>query len=124
MLTLVKTLRRRGIADVSAGSGYLTTEYSGAHNARFACPAASSETFHVPSPPARQLDAVFRVRQSRRASNDWVVRHHGRFFQLDRVTWRRPRCAAPSGCIVQRSFSFQPAIMAILSGQQTGDLRA
>ena len=87
---LVKKLRRRGIADVSTGNAYLITEYWAAHNARFGRPAASSENFHLPAPRARQLDAVFRLQRSRRVSNDWVVRHHGRFFQLERQSGLAP----------------------------------
>jgi transposase len=87
---LVKKLRRRGIADLATGNAYLTTEYWAAHNARFARPPASSENFHLAAPRARQLDAVFRLQQSRRVSNDWVVRHHGRYFQLERQSGLAP----------------------------------
>jgi len=87
---LVKKLRRRGIGDVGAGNAYLLTEYWAAHNARFARPAASAEDFHLPTPCGGRLDAVFRLRQPRRVSNDWVVRHHGRFFQLERQTGLAP----------------------------------
>jgi transposase len=87
---LVKKLRRRGIADVSTGNAYLTTAYWAAHNARFARPAASSEDFHLAAPRARQLDAVFRLQLSRHVSNDWVVRYHGRYFQLERQSGLAP----------------------------------
>ena len=43
-------------------------------------PAASAEDFHLPTPRGGRLDAVFRLRQLRSVSNDWVVPHHGRFF--------------------------------------------
>jgi transposase len=87
---LVKKLRRHGIADVAIANAYLTTEYWAAHNTRFARPAASAENFHLAAPRRRQLDAVFRLQQPRRVSNDWVVRHHGRFFQLERQSGLPP----------------------------------
>jgi transposase len=87
---LVKKLRRRRISDIEAGNAYLLTEYWAAHNGRFARPAASVEDFHLPAPRGDRLDAVFRLRQSRRVSNDWVVRHHGRFFQLERQSGLAP----------------------------------
>jgi transposase len=91
---LVKKLRRCAIADVPAGNAYLLAEYWAAHNARFARPAASAEDFHLPTPRSTRLDAVFRLRESRRVSNDWVVRHHGRFFQLERQSGLAPARSA------------------------------
>jgi transposase len=87
---LVKKLRRRGVGDLAGGNAYLTGEYWAAHNARFARAAASAEDFHLPAPSRTRLEAVFRLQQSRRVSNDWVVRHHGRFFQLERQSGLAP----------------------------------
>jgi transposase len=83
---LVKKLRRRGIADLATANAFLTTDYWTEHNARFAQAAASEMDFHVPSPSARALAAIFRLETRRVVSNDWVVRYRNRLLQLERRT--------------------------------------
>ena len=79
---LVKKLRRKGIGSHAGVNAYLEEEYLPEHNQRFARPAARSEDYHRPCPAARELDRIFRLQTERVISNDWVVRYHGRFLQL------------------------------------------
>lgn len=87
---LVKKLRRKNIADDAMANAFLVSEYLPEHNRRFARAPASSEDFHVPLPPALSLDTVFRLEDTRVVSNDWVIRYHNRFLQIDRQSAHAP----------------------------------
>lgn len=87
---LVKKLRRHGIADLETANAFLETEYWAAHNERFAQPPASTDDFHVARPHGRRLNTVFRLREERTVSNDWVVRYDNRLFQLERQSRLAP----------------------------------
>jgi hypothetical protein len=87
---LVKKLRRKGIADDAAANAFLDREYLPEHNGRFARAPASPEDFHAPLPSAVSLEAVFRLEDTRVLSNDWVVRYHNRFLQIDRQSAYAP----------------------------------
>ena len=79
---LVKKLRRLQIATHAETNVYLEKEYLPEHNRRFARAAARSEDYHRPCPAAGELDRIFRLQTERVTSGDWVVRYHGRLFQL------------------------------------------
>jgi transposase len=87
---LVKKLRRKDIADDATANAFLAGEYLPEHNRRFARAAASSEDFHAPLPATLSLDSVFRLEDTRVLSNDWVVRYHNRYLQLDRQSAHAP----------------------------------
>ena len=105
---LIKKLRRAGISDYAAASAFVAGSYLDEHNARFARPAASDEDFHRRCPPARLLDRVFVVQETRTLSNDWVVRYRNRLLQLERVSSRMPArsmvhvCEARDGTLTVR----------------------
>jgi len=80
---LVKKLRRKGIASHEAANAYLNSEYLPEHNQRFARPALRPEDYHRRRPCATELDKIFRMETERVISDDWVVRYHSRFFQLE-----------------------------------------
>ena len=79
---LIKKLRRKKIASYEAANEYLEKEYLPEHNRRFARPAAKPEDYHGRKPTARELRQIFRLETERRISNDWVIRHEGRYLQL------------------------------------------
>jgi transposase len=81
---LVKKLRRKQITRLEEVSRYLEEEYCPEHNARFAVAAAAREDYHLPSPGARRLRAILRLETERVLSNDWVVQHENRFYQVER----------------------------------------
>ena len=87
---LVKKLRRRGVRDLVAANAFLETEYWAEHNARFACPPASRDDFHIAIPRGVRLDGVLRLQENRTVSNDWVVRYDNRYFQIERQSQRPP----------------------------------
>jgi transposase len=87
---LVKKVRRRGIADVTAANAFLEGTYWADHNQRFACAPLSPDDFHVAIPRGVRLDAVFRLEERRTVSNDWVVRYANRSLQLERQSQRPP----------------------------------
>ena len=87
---LVKKLRRLGIQDLPAANAYLTATYWSEHNQRFARPPASAEDVHRRCPTLGQLDAVFHLREDRTVGDDWVVRYHNRFLQLERQSGYAP----------------------------------
>jgi transposase len=79
---LIKKLRRRGIASYEAANQFLQDQYLPQHNRRFARPAAQAEDYHRCRPSARELQQIFRLESERVISNDWVIRHAGRCWQL------------------------------------------
>src|SRR5215831_12916468 len=86
---LIKKLRRKKIASYAAANEYLENEYLPEHNRRFARKAAKAANYHGRKPTARELRAIFRLETERRISNDWVIRHEGRYFQLQPARQRR-----------------------------------
>jgi transposase len=81
---LVKKLRRKKIRTYADANRYLVEEYCPQHNARYAQTAAAPEDDHLPSPGARKLAKIFRLETERVLSNDWVVQHESRFYQVER----------------------------------------
>ena len=79
---LVKKLRRKVVQSYAAANEYLEKEYLPEHNRRFARAAAEKEDYHRQAPSRAELRQIFRLETERRISNDWVVRHHGRYWQL------------------------------------------
>lgn len=79
---LIKKMRRKGIASYEAANQYLEQEYLPDHNRRFSRPAAKPEDYHGRKPTKRELREIFRLETERSISNDWVVRHDGRWLQL------------------------------------------
>jgi transposase len=81
---LVKKLRRKQMGTYAEANLYLVEEYCPQHNARYAQPAAAPEDHHLPSPGVKKLEKVFRLETERVLSNDWVVQHANRFYQVAR----------------------------------------
>ena len=81
---LVKKLRRKKIADYEAANMFLAGEYLAEHNERFARKPTAAADYHSQAPSAKQLRRIFRLEHERTISNDWVIRHAGRFYQLQR----------------------------------------
>jgi hypothetical protein len=81
---LVKKLRRKGIRTHAEANRYLGEAYCPQHNARYAQPAAAPQDVHLPHPGARKLGKIFRLETERVLSNDWVVQHEKRFYQVER----------------------------------------
>jgi hypothetical protein len=79
---LIKKMRRKGIASYAAANEYLEREYLPGHNRRFARPAAKPEDYHGRKLTAQELRQIFRLETERTISNDWVIRHAGRYLQL------------------------------------------
>jgi hypothetical protein len=80
----VKKLRRQQIRSLEEVNGYMEKEYCAEHNRRFAVAAASKEDYHLPAPGARAMRAILRLETERSLSNDWVVRHANRIYQIER----------------------------------------
>jgi hypothetical protein len=79
---LIKKMRRKGIDSYEAANEYLQHEYLPAHNRRFSRQPAKPEDYHGRRPTAGELRQIFRLETERTISNDWVVRHEGRYLQL------------------------------------------
>ena len=81
---LVKKLRRKRIATHEQVNRYLEEAYCDEHNQRFAVEPNSEVDYHLPGPGARKRREIFRLETQRTLGNDWVVRHHNRFYQVER----------------------------------------
>src|ERR1700736_5472756 len=86
---MIKKLRRKEIASYGAATQFLEKEYLPQHNRRFARVPAKPEDYHGRKPTARELGQIFRLETERRISNDWVIRHEGRYLQLQPAGQRR-----------------------------------
>jgi transposase len=80
---LMKKLRRKQIDSYEAANEFLEKDYLPEHNRRFSRQAARPEDYHGRKPSARELRDVFRLETKRTISNDWVIRHNGRYLQLE-----------------------------------------
>ena len=80
---LIKKMRLRQIASQEEGNRFLPS-YLADHNRRFVSTPAAAEDFHTAVPKGLDLDAIFRLEETRTLSNDWVVSYHGRLLQLRR----------------------------------------
>ncbi len=69
----------------------LEREYLPEHNQCLARPTARPEDYHRRAPAAAELDGIFRLETERSVSDDWVVRYHNPFLQLE----PQSRCYAP-----------------------------
>jgi hypothetical protein len=81
---LVKKLRRKKISHYATANEYLRDEYLAEHNERFAREPAEAANYHRKAPRKNELDRIFRLEHERTISNDWVIRHGGRWYQLQR----------------------------------------
>lgn len=95
---LVKKLRRLAIAADGPANAFLETSYWPAHNARFPQAPAAAADFHRRCPPARTLDRVFRLEETRTVGQDWVVRYHNRALQLARQSGYAPARSTVTVC--------------------------
>ena len=87
---LVKKLRLQGICDYQTANEFLRQQYLAEHNQRFSHAAADPADYHRQGPTGQQLGRIFRLAYERTISNDWVIRLHGRWFQLDGVSHYAP----------------------------------
>lgn len=78
---LIKKMRLKQTASMAEGNRFLPT-YLADHNRRFATAPAAAEDYHTAVPKGLDLDAVFRLEETRTISNDWVVSYQGRLFQI------------------------------------------
>ena len=77
---LIKKMRVKQIASMEEGNRFLPT-YLADHNRRFVTAPQVAEDFHTAVPEGMELDAIFRLEETRTISNDWIVSYHGRLFQ-------------------------------------------
>jgi transposase len=81
---LVKKLRLKRIDDYAAANEFLGNTYLAEHNERFTQQPAEAADYHQRAPGKKELDRIFRLEHERTISNDWVIRHDGRWYQLQR----------------------------------------
>src|SRR3954447_12276435 len=80
---LVKKMRLKQIGSIEEGNRFLP-RYLADHNRRYVRAPQATEDYHTPVPEGLDLDAVFRLEETRTISNDWVVSYHGLLLQLRR----------------------------------------
>ena len=80
---LIKLLRLRGIASFEQTNQYLEREYLPEHNQRFGKTPAKAANYHRPVEGGLDLRRVFCLEEERTVSQDWVLRYHNQFLQLE-----------------------------------------
>jgi transposase len=78
---LIKKMRLKQTASMAEGNRFLPA-YLADHNHRFATSPQAAEDYHTPVPKGLDLQTVFRLEETRRISNDWVVSYKGRLLQI------------------------------------------
>jgi hypothetical protein len=81
---LVKELRLAGISTVPEANRFLNERYIPRHNARFAVEPKESADDHRPLLAHHNLKEILSVREDRVVANDFTLRLHNRFFQLEK----------------------------------------
>ena len=95
---LVKKLRRKGIARFAMRRMRFSRRRIGRSTIeRFAGGRRRRMTFTCAIAARRALDAVFRLEETRRVSNDWVVRYDNRFLQIERQSHHPPAAVDGAG---------------------------
>jgi len=79
---LVKEMRLRGIKDLAAANGFLSSEFLESVNEKFGHSAASSVNYHRPVPRGLRLQDVFVFEEQRTVQNDWTITWDSRLFQI------------------------------------------
>jgi transposase-like protein len=87
---LIKKLRLYRIRTMPEANQYLRQHYLPDHNRRFSRAPVSPEDYHRNRPRKAELDAIFRLEESRTISNDWVVQYQGRLLQIERESRYAP----------------------------------
>jgi transposase len=78
----VKELRLQGISGIARANDVLAGGFLEDLNRRFTVPAIDPQDAHVKIHKRVDLRTIFCFQESRTVSNDWVVQHDNRFFQL------------------------------------------
>jgi hypothetical protein len=87
---LVKEMRLRGIKDLAAANGFLSSEFLQSVNDKFGHSAVSSVNYHRPVPRGLRLEDVFVFEEERTVQNDWTVCWDSRWFQISGPKARMP----------------------------------
>ena len=87
---LVKEMRLRGIKDLAAANGFLSSEFLQSVNDKFGHSAVSSVNYHRPVPRGLRLQDVFVFEEQRTVQNDWTVCWDNRWFQITGPKARMP----------------------------------
>jgi hypothetical protein len=90
----VKELRLRGATRIEEANLILQGGFTEKLNRKFAHPPLDGEDFHVALRPGQHLSDILCFEQARTVSQDWVVRHENRFYQLLRGRQVLPRAGA------------------------------
>jgi transposase len=88
---LVKEMRLRGIKDLQAANGFLSSEFLESVNGKFGHSAASSVNYHRPVPKGLSLEDVFVFEEQRTVQNDWTIAWDNRWFQITGPKAQMPR---------------------------------
>ena len=96
----VKELRLENISTIKDANRFLAEQYLPDINERFAKPAIEPEDAHIALVEPGELNNVFCFQQQRVVSNDYVVQHEGRLYQL--VKEPRKRLPEPGARVTVR----------------------
>jgi len=80
---LVKELRLAGISTMEDANRFLYEVYIPKHNRSYAVEPADPVDVHKPLLPSHDLAAILSIQLQREVQNDFTIRHHNRFFQLE-----------------------------------------
>jgi hypothetical protein len=80
---LVKELRLAGISTMEQANQFLWKVYIPEHNRRFAVDPAEPVDVHKALLPGNDLAAVLSIQIQRQVQNDFTIRHHNHFYQLE-----------------------------------------
>jgi transposase len=87
----VKKLRLEGICTIAEANKYLRDKYIPSINKKFSITPKEPEDGHAPLLGKSMLDDIFCFEACRSVSNDFIVQHEKRLFQIGKDSLPRPR---------------------------------
>ena len=88
---LVKELALKQIVDLEGANELLRDGFGDHRSCKFAQPPRSPRDFHHPVPEHIELAEVFCFEEQRTVANDWTIRYHNQFFQIEADNKPLPR---------------------------------
>lgn len=98
---LIKKMRLKKFSTYEEANAFLRDEYLPQHNSKYAVEAREQADYHR-SAKGLDLNQIFCLEEGRKAGQDWVVRYHNRYLQIEKVQRRGVLVRAGSNIVVRQ----------------------
>ncbi len=98
---LIKKMRLKKFRTCEEANVFLRDEYLPQHNGKYAVEARERADYHR-STKGLDLNQIFCLEEARKAGQDWVVRYHNRYLQIEKEQKRGVLVRAGSNIVVRQ----------------------